>query len=304
MKKTIHIVNSIISAAIIVLGVALIVTESKNITNDIMGTISGGVAATMGLCIMVVGVFFPKDPTEVSDTGKKVLSVAVVLNSLLNKKVPNSAAVNVANGKTKIHRGWEPTAILIWAVFQAIIGIFVIVEGSEKGRWLSIGILLLIALLFSCSIVWRLLDQKEKTGRFNIPAIVLPLVIVVGIFTASGFLGTLATKAEFSEWDNVKPTINEGSHISTEAESYDEKQLLDKVSEEFDGQQLYYKIQHTEKRTNLIVWTDTDKQVYIYLLEKVGEGKYRIFSSIISQSVTYEDVQGKEDGIIFEKADN
>ena len=71
MKKTIHIVNSIISAAIIVLGVALIVTESKNITNDIMGTISGGVAATMGLCIMVVGVFFPKDPTEVSDTGKK-----------------------------------------------------------------------------------------------------------------------------------------------------------------------------------------------------------------------------------------
>lgn len=79
-------------------------------------------------------------------------------------------------------------------------------------------------------------------------------------------------------------------------DTYTKEQLLAKISKDFDGQRLYYSFQNKDERNvNLVVWTGMDEKVYIYMFEKNEDAGYLIHTSMVSGSLKYEDVKGKED---------
>ena len=84
-----------------------------------------------------------------------------------------------------------------------------------------------------------------------------------------------------------------------DSDLYTKTQLSEKLSEDFDGQKLYYSLQHpNDEQIHLILWNDTEENVYIYILEKAGEESYQIQTTMLSQSLTYKDVKGKAQGVI------
>lgn len=301
MKKIVHIINTILSLMLSGLGFILMVSPSEMLIENIAGAIT----LTFGMICLIIGVFFPKENHLPSDKTQKVLKLSILLNSLLNRTSTNSQAIETAQGKREIKRSWEPTAILIWGVFEGLLGIFVIVIGTPKNRILMIIILILTVLLFITSILWKIEDNKEHYGEKKLASIFISAGIVVAIFSVAGIIGYIKTEYDLGKQEGLElPSVVDPNHEDIEIsdiESYTLNQLFVKISKDFDGQKLYYKLQHKDEHSaNLIIWNDMDEDVVIYVLDKTKEDCYRINFSMLSENLSYADVQGKEDGIILE----
>lgn len=292
MKKIYHIINLVLSILIAGLGVILMISPSEMLIEPI----AGGMAIVLSIIYLIIGAFFPKEEQQ------KVIETSPSLDERINS-TPES--IQMIEGRKKLRRSWEPSIPFLWGIFQSLVGIFVIINSTARNQILMMNILISIAILFIISVLWKVEDNKERYGERKLGAIFLPIGIMTAIFLIVGIIGYIKTEKDLGEMSfmetltSIKP--NRDSIEQSEIEIYTLNQLFDKISEDFDGQRLYYKLQNkNEEGANLIIWNDIDEDVVIYVLNKEKADCYSIEFTMLSTNLKHEDVEGKEDGIILE----
>lgn len=279
MKKLFHVINILLSAAIGITGVLIMVGEQ----NFLLEPISGGVLLAMAVTVLIPGIFFPEIQPEV------LKEMAQFHEKMWFKK------------------GWEPAAILIWGIFISLIGIFVLAGGTPKNQILIAAALIFLGILMITSVLWKIWENKEIYGKAKVKPVLLPLLVVIGIFVLCGIIGSVKMNFEMknSFFKRIEEkSADENVHLKeSQVETYTEAQLFSKLSEDFEGKKLYYRRhENMDGKRNLIVWNDTEENVYLYILNEKGENLFEIQTAMISQNLHIEDVRGKEEGIIQEKS--
>ena len=299
MKKKSHIINIILSIILGTLGIIMIINKSNFMTEKIMG----GATSIFAILFIILGVLLPKDERELSEKERKIALGMTAINSVTNEATVNSVAIDTILGRKKIKRSWEPVAVFIVGIVLGIIGIFAIGVGTDNNRKIAIAIMIVMVLLFIFTFSWKVLDNKEHYGEAKIGGILIPMVIVLTIFSAAGIYGRIKTEHDLSKSPLVRTTkkieMNKQENKNPKVNVYTIDQLFKKISNDFDRQKLYYSLQNKdEENINLILWKEADDKVYIYILKKIDDNRYQIDTSMVSNSLKYKDVKGKEDGII------
>ena len=266
-----HIINIILSIGIGILGFILMLTQH----NTFLELIAGCIALIMSICGIFMSLFSEK---------------------LAQKLFPPFK---------EVRKGWEPVVILIWGLFEAFIGIFVLVGGTPINQKLMIGILVLTGILFLTSILWKVKDNKKMYGQARLKPMLIIILLIIGILSICVGIGYIITKQQWKNQLGVTFVVPQdtdspkSSDKKMDSDLYTKTQLSEKLNEDFDGQKLYYSLQNpNDEQIHLILWNDTEENVYIYILEKAGEESYQIQTTMLSQSLTYKDVKGKEQGVI------
>lgn len=97
----------------------------------------------------------------------------------------------------------------IFAILFIILGVLLPKderELSEKERKIAIAIMIVMVLLFIFTFSWKVLDNKEHYGEAKIGGILIPMVIVLTIFSAAGIYGWIKTEHDLSKSPLVRTT--------------------------------------------------------------------------------------------------
>ncbi len=266
MKKVFHIINGIISALLLITGIRMLISAKPEL---LMSYIGGLVLIVLSSIALITGFLLPKRKMEST-------------NGLKRGRV----------------RGWEPIVAVIWLFFYTWIVIFVYVLGSGQLKKLALISFWLMVILAGASLIWKLLDNKETYGKYALPAVLLPILVVAAIFGGSVAWGYVK---EFGLPKKQPHRIEQTELPKAELETGTFAEILDQIQKDFDGQKLYYAVQTTEDGTKYVVaWNDEEETVSMYQLKKENE-QYIIVSKMQSQALTKEDVLGKHQGVIEKK---
>lgn len=318
MKRIAHRINVIILTILAILSIAMIVVKTKSVSpvesEDALIWISAIFQLVMVLIMTVTGILFPEKDTYLNKKQSIIANIALLLNSILNKSVVSSSQIEVANGEKAIHKGWEPAVGFIWLFFQAILGVITIVSNPRSSiATIQIISLALIILFIIVSYIWKIEDNKQKYGKPIAFKSLLPMFIAIIIFSIGIVGGIIKTKLESkNDFDlvQIKEDIKKAKDfaakdyrdIEINIEDYlSEEEVVSLIKNSMDTKEdIYYKIQSSKDNSNeitFIVWTSNDENVYWFKFIKYDEG-YLYHSSMKSNAISKEDVEGKQDGIL------
>lgn len=311
MKKGLHIINILLLICEASAGAVVLFYADKS---SMMPYICGGVTIVMSIAILISGALLPETDTIPVQGWRKAAKALLLVNTVVNNAVPNSAAVDTVNGEKALRRSWEPLAIIIWLFFQSIIAIFVAVPASGILRVFAVVTVAVPMILTVTSVIWKAEDNKERYGSPMLKSVLIPVIIFILIIC---IIGVFSYFKESRRWNgggfsapNQNNQVQESEDTEKRPETADsmlnsKKALLDKVSLDFPGETLYYRMLERENGGySLVVWTDTADTVYIYLLKKDSRDCYVIESKMISDSLSKTDVEGKEEGIFGKKGES
>ena len=308
MKRVFHWFNFVFCILLAALGVLMIVFRGKALEEPTsIFVIMGGVQITLAFVMFLIGALLPKDGRYVTGKAKVILKIILVLAALGNNSPGSLAAYDLADGKVKVQRFWEPALPLAWLFTEATFLAFFPSSGILAVAVFGSGAVLV--LLFIGSLGWKILELKEK-NIYRMLYVILPSLIIIGIF-ALIFLITF-----IQQWIRG-PKLSEQlaetrAEIEETLDSYGEEKDAD-VPETYsdldmDGvvalvradldEDMYYRwIIGDDNMCSMVLWSDADDEVYVYQFEEEN-GLYNYISSFASGSISREDVEGKEDGMI------
>lgn len=308
MKRVFHWFNFVFCILLAALGVLMIVFRGKALEEPTsIFVIMGGVQITLAFVMFLIGALLPKDGRYVTGKAKIILKIILVLAALGNNSPGSLAAYDLADGKVKVQRFWEPALPLAWLFTEAAFLAFFPSSGILAVAVFGSGVVLV--LLFIGSLGWKILELKEK-NIYRMLYVILPSLIIIGIF-ALIFLITF-----IQQWIRG-PKLSEQlaetrAEIEETLDSYGEEKDAD-VPETYsdldmDGvvalvradldEDMYYRwIIGDDNMCSMVLWSDADDEVYVYQFEEEN-GLYNYISSFASGSISREDVEGKEDGMI------
>lgn len=303
MKKSLHIINILLLICEGATGAVILFNAGQS---DFMPYISGAAAVIMSIAMLITGALLPKKETMLSKGQQKAAKAVMVSNTVLNGELPNSADFDVVTGKKGLRRSWEPFAIAIWLLLQSLTAVFVIISASGILRVSEIVSVVILLLLIFTSAAWKAADNKEKYGRPMLKAVFLPIAVLVLVIAVVGGISYIKESRRWKESEIPVPVQNDGEqeNVQTEEDGDTKEELLDKVSADFPGETLRYRMMEgRDGGYSLVVWNDTEDTVYLYLLKKDNQEHYIIESKMISDSLTKADVEGKEEGVFGKKAE-
>ena len=308
MKRVFHWFNFVFCILLAALGVLMIVFRGKALEEPTsIFVIMGGVQITLAFVMFLIGALLPKDGRYVTGKAKIILKIILVLAALGNNSPGSLAAYDLADGKVKVQRFWEPALPLAWLFTEAAFLAFFPSSGILAVAVFGSGAVLV--LLFIGSLGWKILELKEK-NIYRMLYVILPSLIIIGIF-ALIFLITF-----IQQWIRG-PKLSEQlaetrAEIEETLDSYGEEKNAD-VPETYsdldmDGvvalvradldEDMYYRwIIGDDNMCSMVLWSDVDDEVYVYQFEEEN-GLYNYISSFASGSISREAVEGKEDGMI------
>ena len=308
MKRVFHWFNFVFCILLAALGVLMIVFRGKALEEPTsIFVIMGGVQITLAFVMFLIGALLPKDGRYVTGKAKIILKIILVLAALGNNSPGSLAAYDLADGKVKVQRFWEPALPLTWLFTEATFLAFFPSSGILAVAVFGSGAVLV--LLFIGSLGWKILELKEK-NIYRMLYVILPSLIIIGIF-ALIFLITF-----IQQWIRG-PKLSEQlaetrAEIEETLDSYGEEKNAD-VPETYsdldmDGvvalvradldEDMYYRwIIGDDNMCSMVLWSDADDEVYVYQFEEEN-GLYNYISSFASGSISREAVEGKEDGMI------
>ena len=141
--------------------------------------IMGGVQITLAFVMFLIGALLPKDGRYVTGKAKIILKIILVLAALGNNSPGSLAAYDLADGKVKVQRFWEPALPLTWLFTEAAFLAFFPSSGILAVAVFGSGAVLV--LLFIGSLGWKILELKEK-HIYRMLYVILPSLIITGIF--------------------------------------------------------------------------------------------------------------------------
>lgn len=305
MKRVLHGANILFCVLLAVLSVLLVVYgwNSAQAPSSFFA-IWGGTQFVWALIVLLIGALLPEDALVVSPNVRAVLKIVLVLAALGGEGTGNAAAFSLANGELKVQRFWEPALPLAWLFMEAVPLVFFPASGILGVAMVSSAVLL--ALLYVCSLGWKILECKEQ-NIFRWSVVLLPSLIIAGIFGVI-FLITWVqelrrgpalneqladTRAQIAE---ALDDYEEGVSLQP-GEGLDMAGVLALVRADLETD-AYYRWTAGEKETySLVVWCDTDEEVYIYQFTKADD-LYYLEAAFASEAITKADVEGKQEGMI------
>ena len=308
MKRVFHWFNFVFCILLAALGVLMIVFRGKALEEPTsIFVIMGGVQITLAFVMFLIGALLPKDGRYVTGKAKVILKIILLLAALGNNSPGSLAAYDLADGKVKVQRFWEPALPLAWLFTEAAFLAFFPSSGILAVAVFGSGVVLV--LLFIGSLGWKILELKEK-NIYRMLYVILPSLIIIGIF-ALIFLITF--NQQWIRGPKLSEQLAETrAEIEETLDSYGEEKDAD-VPETYsdldmDGvvalvradldEDMYYRwIIGDDNMCSMVLWSDADDEVYVYQFEEEN-GLYNYISSFASGSISREAVEGKEDGMI------
>ena len=180
MKRVFHWFNFVFCILLAALGVLMIVFRGKALEEPTsIFVIMGGVQITLAFVMFMIGALLPKDGRYVTGKAKIILKIILVLAALGNNSPGSLAAYDLADGKVKVQRFWEPALPLTWLFTEATFLAFFPSSGILAVAVFGSGAVLV--LLFIGSLGWKILELKEK-NIYRMLYVILPSLIIIGIF--------------------------------------------------------------------------------------------------------------------------
>ncbi len=308
MKQVFHRFNFVFCLLLAGLGVLMIVFRGEALEEPTsIFIIMGGVQITLALVMFLIGALLPKDGRYVTGKAKIILKIILLLAALGNNSPGSLAAYDLADGKVKVQRFWEPALPLTWLFTEAAFLAFFPSSGILAAAVFASGAVL--ALLFIGSLGWKILELKEK-NIYRLLYVILPSLVIIGIF-ALIFLITfiqqwLRGPALSEQLEETRAEIEEtldsyGEEMDADVpEAYSDLDMdgvVALVRADLDEDMYYRWVIGDDNMCSMVLWSDADDEVYVYQFEEDG-GLYDYISSFSSGSISRADVEGKEDGII------
>lgn len=308
MKQVFHWFNFAFCLLLAGLGVLMIVFRGEALEKPTsIFIIMGGVQITLAFVMFLIGALLPKDGAYVTGKAKVIMKIILVLAALGNNSPGSLAAYDLADGKVKVQRFWEPALPLTWFFTEAAFLAFFPSSGILAAAVFGSGAVLV--LLFAGSFGWKILELKEK-HIYRMLYVILPSLIITGIFVLI-FLITFIqqwlrgpklseqlaeTRAEIEE---TLDSYGEGTDADV-PEAYSDLDMdgvVALVRADLDEDMYYRWVIGDDSMCSMVLWSDADDKVYVYQFEEDG-GLYDYISSFSSDAISRADVEGKEDGII------
>ncbi len=308
MKNMIHWINSILCIALMALGVVMLLLRpsSEEETSSII-LIAAILQIVMSFVVFMIGVLLPKKDRYASKGMQRFLKIIIALSALSGNGPGSPTAYDLASGELMIRRFWEPAFPLVWLAFESILLYFFEIEGAVYT--VSMISQLLLLLLFVCTFSWSILDHKDR-GTFRWTNIIVPSLVILVIFGAiagytaiqNGMQGPslnqqlIETRKEIDKiLESPADAMESGKTISNE--NMDMEDIVALIQRDFSSDVYYRWIGGEDDIYNMVVWTDDSEDVYVYQFTR-EEGLYRLNMTFISESISKEDVESKEDGVI------
>lgn len=316
MKKTLHWINIIICFLLLGLGIIMVVYggSSAEINTDTgIFRLMGIVQILMAILVWFIGAVLPEEGKYPSKRMQKVLKIILILAIIGNDKPVNMGAFDVANGKVKVQRFWEPTLIFVWAPVEIFVLSFFSLPGGLLGAAVIVSYILMVS-LFCTSFAWKWIIYKEK-GILNWTNMLLPIIVILVIFVIIGAVTAFYSHKSKSELNEKLDILNENLQQQEEqgwdvnnpnnaSESGDQSyqdlntaQISQLISEDMQGDVYYRWIEGDDNTVNVVVWSSEQEDVYVYQFVEDGEA-YDFNGAFVSESLDKADVEGKESGVL------
>ena len=254
--------------------------------------------------MLVIGALLPEDARFVSPNVQAVLKIVLALAALGGENTGNPAAFALANGELKVQRFWEPALPLAWLFMEAVPLVFFPASGILGAAMVSSAVLL--ALLYICSLGWKILECKAQ-NIFRWIVVLLPSLIIAGLF---GVIFLITWVQELRRG----PALNEQladtrAQIAEALDSYEEgtnpqpgeglemADILALVRADLETDAYYRWVAGEKDTCSLVVWCDADEEVYVYQFTK-AEDLYYLEAAFASDAIARADVEGKQEGVI------
>lgn len=318
MKQALHITNIILCIASVAAGILLLVFGGQAVGIPAsLFYIIGGVQITLALLMLFIGAFLPKDARHISRRAQVVLKIVLLLAALGNQAPGNRAAYDLANGEVKLQRFWEPAFPLTWLFFEAALFFFVPQSGALGVTQVAgPG---LMALLFLSMLCWKVLEYREK-NIFRWSYVIVPSLVIVGIFAViflitfiQDYLRGPSLREELAETKTeIQETLDayqegadgevpgaagtDGSGASEYAD-LDIEGVVKLVKSDAEGELYYRWLEGEDDVCSMVVWSGESEDVVVYQFRE-HDGLYDYMTTFVSGTMSKEDVEGKEDGVI------
>ena len=305
MKRVLHGVNilfCVLLAALSVLQVAYGWNSAQAPSSFF--AIWGGAQFVWALLMLVIGALLPEEARFVSPNVQAVLKIVLVLAALGGEDTGNPAAFGLANGELKVQRFWEPALPLAWLFMEAVPLVFFPASGILGAAMVSSAVLL--ALLYICSLGWKILECKAQ-NIFRWSVVLLPSLIIAGLF---GVIFLITWVQELRRGPALNEQLADArAQIAEALDSYDEgtnpqpgeglemADILALVRADLETDAYYRWVAGEKDTCSLVVWCDTDEEVYVYRFTK-AEDLYYLETAFASDAIARADVEGKQEGVI------
>ena len=171
MKQVFHWFNFAFCLLLAGLGVLMIVFRGEALEKPTsIFIIMGGVQITLAFVMFLIGALLPKDGAYVTGKAKVIMKIILVLAAPGNNSPGSLAAYDLADGKVKVQRFWEPALPLTWLFTEAAFLAFFPSSGILAAAVFGSGAVLV--LLFAGSLGWKILELKEKHIMDGVVALV------------------------------------------------------------------------------------------------------------------------------------
>ena len=309
VKNVLHWISAILCIVSAGVGVLLIVYRDQSVEEpNAIFILFGGFQIAWAFIMFMIGALLPKDPRYISKGMQRFLKVILVLAALGGSGTGNAAAYRLADGEVKLQRFWEPALPLVCLIVET--GVFLFFPGTG-----ILGVAMILSqislfLLFVCNLGWKVIYYRES-DIFRWSIILLPSIIIVAIF-ALIFLITFIQDVRRGATLNEKLTDTR-AEIEEALDSYGERSdsdgplpyedldmtgVVDLVRADFAGStgDVYYRwVGGEDDIYSMVVWSDESDDIYVYQFIK-ADGLYDLENAFLSDSITKEAVDGREDG--------
>ncbi len=308
MKKTFHNLSVFLCILLAVLGACLIASRGR--LEEEAGTMylfAGALQIVMSLIALFMGVVLPEEGRKMSGRAKKIMRVIVALAMLGGNGTSGINAYNALSGDVILQRFWEPAWYVAWLGIE---GVFLLAypEGGIAGALPLLSAAALVCLI-ATSLGWSIMYRKEN-GTFKWYLVLGPslvILIIFGIIATITFIEDARRGPVLSEKINDARTEIEKALEDYEDGSYSEEavdasrmtmdDIIGMLKNDVGGDVYYCWIPGDDDLMSLTAWSDESDDVYVYQFTKRGD-TYALNTGFISTSLTKEDVEGKEQGVI------
>ena len=310
MKKVFHVTSCVLSLLLAALGAVLIALRGR--MEDEGATIylfAGSFQIIMGLVIFFTGALLPEEGRKMSKRARKILRVVAAIAALGGKGTSGVAAYNVLNGEVFLQRFWEPAWPLAWLLFEWTFLWFFPADGV-LGTAVTFSFVFLVLLIIS-SFCWSVTYRRES-GAFKWLYVLGPSAVILTTFSLV-FLFTYISEQERkpalnetmtemrAEIEAALEEYNSGEHLAAgelEHSQLDMTGIVTMLKNDLSGD-IYYRwvAGGEDDAVSLAAWTAESDAVYVYQFVK-NDDRYSLEMAFVSSSLTKEDVEGKEDGVI------
>ena len=307
-KRLFHVLSAVFCVILAVLGVCLAVfRDPLEEQARLFYLFAGCFQAVMGLIAFVIGVLLPKEGRELTGRPKGIMKAFAALAMLGGKGTGGAAAFSKLQGTVILQRFWEPAWFVAWLLFEGIF-LWFYPAGGAQGVMVALSMALLFALI-GTSFGWSALYRKETNTLkwIYVAGPALLVLLIFGIILLATWIGdTWRDSVRSEKLDDTRTEIEralkdyeDGSYreeaVDPSRMSMDE--IIGMLKHDVGGDVYYCWVPGDGDTISVLAWNDQSENLYVYQFTQSGE-TYRLDSGFLSTSLTKDEVEGKEHGVI------